>query len=78
MFSPHATMNVPGVDKVHAAVVKTLRHLNILRTVHIGAAAGYRVIAYKKDKDSREGKGRHCSWGDRIYSFLCHARYFAL
>ena len=31
----------------------------------------------KKDKYRRKGKGRRCCFGDRIYSFACHASYFA-
>ena len=34
--------------------------------------------SYKKDVDRRQGKGRRCCFGDRIYSFSCRAWYFAL
>ena len=34
--------------------------------------------AYKKDKYRREGKGLRCCLGNRIYSIICHASYFAL
>ena len=30
----------------------------------------------KKDLYRKEGKGRRCCLGDRIYSILCHASYF--
>ena len=32
---------------------------------------------YKKDLYRRDGKGRHCCLGDRIYSIPCDASYFA-
>ena len=34
------------------------------------------TLSIKKDKDSREGKGRRCCLEDRIYSIPCRASYF--
>ena len=40
--------------------------------------AHYELLAKKKDKDRRKGKGHRFCLGDKSYSIPCHADCFAL
>ena len=69
---------IAGSHKIFLFLARRKSNLCECTRTYIGKIPAFLRNHMKKYKYRRKSTGRRCCFGNRVYSFSCHASYFAL